>query len=190
MFRRKIRNSSNGGISIFIFTVLHRDFWERHHFKRGGITALFSHMVGMRIPLQCLPPVHTWEEPEHSYGVVCQRFFSLLTEKLYCLPAWKCLWKLVISTSGIHFWECYANQTVEQVTDLLLHYGPNLRPEIQLQQIFKVLQYSWEIPKCFILTSAGSSWKLLFKTRIDSLVSKIALVKSHLEAQVGFFDVS
>lgn len=176
-----------GTESIFkSFLVLHRNFWECHHFKLGGVTALFSHMVGMNSLAATASHSHMggariqlWSSPSKVFFIINRKVILFACLRMFMET---CDFYLQNSFLRVH-----ANQTIEQVTDILLPYRHNLQSYIQLQQIFKVLQHSWKTPRWFILRRVGSSQKLLLKNRIDSLISKMALLKPHLEAEVGFF---
>lgn len=131
-----------GRVFIFIFTVWHRNFWEkasfqtwRHHCSIStygwnenslSVTASHSHMGGARAQL--------WRS-------LSKVFF--ITSRKVTLSACP---KMFMETCDFHIWgsflRVHANQTVEQVTAILLPYRPSLSSEIQWQHISKVLQHS------------------------------------------------
>ena len=158
MFRRKIINYSNEGwINFLIFFCVAQKFlgmasfpaW-RHHcsiFTCGwnenflAETASPSHMGRARIQL--------WNSLSKIFLIISRQVILSACLRMFMETNDFCIWN--------SFLRVHANQTIEQVTDILLPYRHNLRAYVQLQHIFKVLQHGLKTPRWFILRTLGNS---------------------------------
>lgn len=96
----------------FYFYCRAHTFWAWHHLNRGGLTGLFSHVVGMRIPLcDCLHSQMggATTQPRSSLSKV----FFIINRKVI-LSA--CL-RMFMETYDFDIWNSFlrmhANQTTE-----------------------------------------------------------------------------
>lgn len=102
-----------GTESIFkSFLVLHRNFWECHHFKLGGVTALFSHMVGMNSLAATASHSHMggariqlWSSPSEVFFIINRKVILSACLRMFMET---CDFYLQNSFLRVH-----ANQTIE-----------------------------------------------------------------------------
>lgn len=136
--------------------MLYRNIWKWHHFKLSGVTALFSHTVGMKIP--CFPFIHTWEELEHSYAVVCQSFFFSTFNRKVILSA---SLKMFIETCGFYMWNSFFERTCESNYQIGNRYFTPLQTQLEVLDTTADLQNSQTALKTPKMVYPKKCWKLL-----------------------------
>lgn len=159
-FRRKIRNNSNEGRMYFLSLLCGTEISGNGIISNLKASLLYFHIrLEWESPCSdCLSFIHTWEELEHSYAVVCQSFFfSLLTEKLYCLPPWECLWKLVV----FYIWNSFFERTCESNYWIGNRYFTPLQTQLEVLDTTADLQNSPTQLKTPKMIYPKKCWKLL-----------------------------
>lgn len=88
-FRRKIRNNSNEGRMYFLSLLCGTEISGNGIISNLKASLLYFHIrLEWESPCSdCLSFIHTWEELEHSYAVVCQSFFFFTFNRKVILSA-------------------------------------------------------------------------------------------------------